>query len=47
LGPSSMTTSQIAAPGTPTSAVSQGPSSMSYDNNENISFGRILKGWFE
>lgn len=38
-----MTISQFAAPGTPTSAAaSQGPSSMSYGNNENIPFDQVL-----
>ncbi|AES60011.2 AT-hook motif nuclear-localized protein 10 [Medicago truncatula] len=43
LGSSSMTISQFAAPRTPTSAAaSQGPSSMSYGNNENIPFDQVL-----
>jgi len=39
LGPSSMSISQFAAFGTPTIATTQGPSSISSSNNENIPFG--------
>lgn len=39
LGPSSIPISQFAAFGTPTSATTQGPSSISLSNNENIPLG--------